>query len=55
MTRSGFRNIRSALKSERQFHARWEKKQQQKLKERYGIENKKTTDRPGVRETGRGT
>jgi hypothetical protein len=37
MSRTGMRNIRSAIKSERAFHARWEKKQREKLQKQNGL------------------
>jgi len=54
MTRSGFRNIRGAIKSERAFYAHWEKKQREKLlKHKYGIKAEKKVDDSRVRSDGR--
>jgi hypothetical protein len=53
MSRNGFRNIRAAVKSQRQFHAQWEKKQQAKLKAKYGIAKENQTDSRRIGKDGR--
>jgi hypothetical protein len=53
MSRNGFRNIRAAIKSQRAFHAHWEKKQREKLRAKYGIEKENTVEPKGTGETRR--